>query len=181
MSCITNSVFCRFIINIVKFVLNAYDNSVLKKCADAAGSCWQNSYVHSILHRYIYKKPYFQYSLVYRFVCFLAHIADIICGFLHRLIVPAIKGSMLYALVNKIKGLGAGNVTYLAGILLMSIPIGSIISMIITDSVTLTNMVLCWVIFAAGMFVVLCGMYLRTFLSSLFVRIVKWVADIVLG
>ncbi len=178
---VNNSVFCRFIINIVKFVLNAYKSSGLKRCADAVGRCWQNSIVHRILHGYIYKKPWFRYSLVYRLVCFIAHIVDIICGFLHRLIAPAIKGSMLYALVNKIKALGTGNIAYLFGILLMSIPIGSIVSMIITDSVTLTNMILCWGIFALGMFVVLCGIYCAAFGRSLVVRLVKWLTDIVLG
>ena len=181
MSYITNSVFCRFVLYIVRSALNAYDNSVLKRCVGAVGICWQNSAVHSIIHRYIYKKPYFRYSLVYRIIQGLAHIVDRLCGFLHRLIAPAIKGSMLYALVNKVKGLGAGNITYLAGILLMSIPIGSIVAMIITDSVTLTNMVLCWVIFAVGMFVVLCGIYMTAFLSSIAVRAVKWLTDIMLG
>ncbi len=181
MSCVESSVFCRLIINTVKFVLNAYESSILKKCADKVGVCWRSSIACGILHRYIYKRPYFQYSLVYRFVCFLARIADIICGALHNIFAPMIRGSMLYTAVRKIKSLGAGNVTYLAGILLMSIPIGSIISMIITDSVTLANMVLCWIIFASGMFVVLCGMYMTAFLSCLFVKALKWLTDIMLG
>lgn len=181
MSYVTGSVFCRSIINIVKKITNAYKGSMLKRCADAVGRCYRGSALHGMLHRYVFKKPWFRYSLVYRFVCFLAHIVDIICGYIHNILAPAIKSSMIYALVLKIKGLGTGNMAYLFGILLMSIPIGSIISMIITDSVTLTYMILCWGIFGLGMFVVLCGIYCSAFNKSLLARLVKRLTDIVLG
>lgn len=181
MNYVSDSLFGRIIINIVNKVMRAYDSSVLKKCVLALSRCYNASLFHSICHRYIYKRPWFQYSLVYRFLCFLAHIADMIFGFINRLIVPAVKGSGIYNFVQRIKSLGAGNITYLAGILLMSIPVGSIISMIFTDSVTVGNMALCWAIFGIGMAVVLCGMYLTAFLSSLAVRLVRWLTDIVLG
>ena len=181
MNYVSGSLFGSIVINIVNKAMKAYDGSMLKKCVSAVSRCYNASIFHSICHRYIYKRAWFQYSLVYRSVCFLAHIIDSICGFIHNMLSPAIKGSIIYALVLKIKGLGPGNIAYLFGILLMSIPIGSIVSMIFTDSVVLVNMGLCWGIFALGMFVVLCGMYHSAFNKSLVVRFVKWLTDSVLG
>lgn len=177
---VQGSVFGRFVYAICIMLINAYDNSKFKVAMDVKNRYKEDSIIHSILSRYINKKPFFKHSLLYRFLLFIFSIVDKIAGFLNKVISSVIINSAISKAWFKFIAIEAGNRAYLFGILLMSIPIGSVLSMILFDCVSIINMALSWIIFFAGMFIAFCSLNRQGFKNSFVTRTLNKIIEAIL-
>lgn len=167
------------ITNTVKAFFNAYKNSGLKNVVFAVGICFKESKTYSVLSCYANKKPYYRYSVVYGIIMAIAGLFDRLFGFINRLFTALFKGSVVSAEVNGIMKANVSKKLYGFGLLFMSIPIGSIISMIFAGSVSALNMSICWVVFVFGFVLVLIASCRTVFKNSIVFRAVKGFFDLI--
>ena len=110
-----------------KFILNPYNNSVLKKNLGKIVNCFKQSAIYKNIERYLDKKPYFLNSLSYKFIRKIVKLLDKLMDFLNKTIKKWLLGSIKYS--SKEKNLlllsiliGSFNVFYtLAGIILNTV------------------------------------------------------------
>lgn len=165
-----------FVVKIALLFLDAYKNSFLKRLVDGVVVCFKESGTAHILHSYVMKKPWFRYSAIYALVMLLAKIVDKFFAFLNRVFKAMIKGSVVAEDTGKAVRLSLTDKCFCAGILLISIPVGVMIGCIVFKNYTIIKLVLCWLMFFFGIFVVLLGVYGK---DSLIIKALKNFIDAV--
>ncbi len=163
-----------FIVSLgLKFIsvfVNAYNNSLLKKFVDKVYFCFKQSVVRKVMSSYANKQPWFRYSLIYKFIMFLAKIADIIFGFIHKVIKKCLFGSRVAEGYKNIVAMSKIDKCYSAGVLLTSLPIGVMLGSIVFKNCTALTFVICWGMFFLGVMIVLVGIYGR---DSFIVKLIR--------
>ena len=77
---LSGSLLVNIVVGFAKVMLNAYNESRLKRFVDSCMLCWQSSLTHDILRRYLYKNPYFEYSVTYKVIMLFAGLFDKLFG-----------------------------------------------------------------------------------------------------
>lgn len=103
-----------------KFILNPYDNSVLKKNLGKVVNCFKQSAIYKNIERYLDKKPYFLNSLSYKFIRKIVKLLDKLMDFLNKTIKKWLLGSSSFFETRSIKYSSKEK-----NLLLLSILIGS--------------------------------------------------------
>lgn len=167
------------IANVAKAFLNSYENSRLKKNVTAFNKCFKNSKTYSVLYRYANKKPFYKFSFVYKAVMAIAGVFDRFFAFINKVVTGVLSGSFTARKAVSAKNADVSKKLYAFGLLFMSIPIGSIVAMILLGSVSVLNMIICWVIFAFGFILVLIASCQPVLKNSFIFRAVKGFFDLI--
>ncbi|MDO4300674.1 MAG: hypothetical protein Q4D26_04685 [Clostridia bacterium] len=165
--------------NVFKSFITGYENSRVKSAVNAVTVCFKDSKTYSVLSRYANKKPYYRQSLIYRLIMAIAGLFDRLFGSVNSIGSKWLEGSAFSAKVYKAIKSPAELKLYGFGILFMSIPVGSIISLILTGGVSPVNMAICWGVFVVGFVFVAaasCGSYVKS--SALF-KVISGFIDLI--
>lgn len=164
------SIIISFITNLIFVLVNAYKTSLLKRFADGISLCWKQSITHSILHNYLYKQPWYRYSLTYRIVFKLANLADKLMGGIFKMIRAMLHGSGIKDSFVRAFNMTLTDKCYFIGGLLISIPVGALVAGIALNSVTIYTLIMCWAMFFVGVMVVVVAIYGR---DSILIKLVR--------
>ena len=159
-----------YVLMLVSVFVCAYDSSKLKSFLSWLNKCFNKSITRRILASYAHKKPWFRYSLTYKLIMFIVKIADLIFGFIYKVGKKCVFGSRLALALKNGKAMALTDKCYIAGVLLVSIPIGAMLSSIIMNNCDVITIVISWVVFVVGIMVVLVGVYGR---DSVIVKLIK--------
>lgn len=176
MEILNGSKLVSFVLKLVSVFVCAYDNSKLKRFLSGLNDCFNKSITRKILASYAHKKPWFRYSLTYKLIMFIVKIADVIFGFIYKICKKCIFGSRLELVIKKGKSMALTDKCYIAGVLLVSIPIGAMLSSIIMNNCDVIIIVISWAVFVVGIMVVLVGIYGR---DSIIVKLIKGLIEAV--
>lgn len=172
-----------FVISVIVGIFGAftvaYRNSRLKNAAANIVICFKDSKTYNVLHRYANKRPYYRYSIIYKIVMFIAAFFDKLFGIIHNGVKNWLSGSKAAESTVKAVKTSADLKLYGFGILFMSIPIGSIISLIILRGVSSQNMAMCWGIFIFGLLLVIFACNSEAHKSSLVIKVIKKFFDLI--
>ena len=158
------SILVRAILCVVHTFGNAYRCSLLEKFVSAVYRSWRGSFIHHICSKYVNKKPFYQSSLIYRFVMAIGRILDKPFGAIYRAFKPAVDNSK-----------DCRSRAYGAGLLLMAIPIGSLIALIMKGNCTPITIGMCVAVFIFGLALSFGVVFNEVIQNSLVVKFVKWV------
>lgn len=162
------------VISLCMKILNAfvaaYKNSILNSFLSGFGICFKQSRFRRVLSAYVYKNPWFRYSLVFRIIMFFVKVFDKIFGFIYCIIKKCIFGSKVVNGCRNTAKMSLTDKCYCAGVLLISMPIGAMLAAIVFNSVSVMTMVLSWTIFVVGVMTVLVGVYGK---DSIVVKLIR--------
>lgn len=167
------SILVKIIIGLFGIFKNSYNSSMLKKFADAVYRSWRGSLLHKILSAYVNKKPFFQSSFIYRIVMAVGRLLDIPFSALYRAFKPAVENSKAVDFAKKVVGKDCLSRAYGAGLLFMSVPIGSLIVLILKGDCTPVSLGLCVALFVLGAALSFGAVFNKVIQDSLIVRLVK--------
>lgn len=165
------SVFCAF--------ERAYKVSRLKNISANVGICFKESKTYSVLYGYANKKPYYRYSIIYKIVMSITAFFDKFFGIVHGEVKKWFSGSKAAESTVKAVKSSVDLKLYGFGILFMSIPIGSIISLIILGGVSSLNLAISWGIFILGLLFVILACNSQALKSSIVIKMVKNFFDLI--
>lgn len=154
---------------------NAFEYSLLKKFVSAVYRSWRGSFLHHICSKYVNKKPFYQSSLIYRFVMAIGRILDKPFGAIYKVFKPTIYNSRVCNFAKNAVGKDCKSRAYGAGLLLMSIPIGSLIALIIKGDCTPVTIGMCVAVFIFGVALSFGVVFNEVIQGSLIVRLLKWI------
>lgn len=155
----------------------AYSCSLLKKFVSAVYRSWRGSFIHHICSKYVNKKPFYQSSLIYRFVMAIGRALDRPFGAIYKVFKPAIDNSKVCNFAKVAVGKDCKSRAYGAGLLLMAIPIGSLIALIIKGNCTPITVGMCVAVFIFGVALSFGVVFNEVIQNSLVVKFVKWVVS----
>lgn len=173
------SLIIKLIINIFKAFMAAYDDSKLKKIVYYINICFKGSRTYSILSQYINKSPYYQKSMVYKMIMVIAGVFDKLFGIINKIISGLLNGSVFSSKIYSAIKADVNKKLYGFGLLFMSIPIGSIIALILLGDVSFMNMIICWGIFVTGFLLVVIASCESAIKSSVLVKAVAVFFDLI--
>lgn len=159
------SLLCRAIGFVASVFSNAYKNSRLKRFTLSVSNCFNESFTHTVLSHYVNKKPYFRYSLTYRLVIAIMHIVDIIFAFINNVFTKLFSGSSFCNDVISYKKSSLTQKLELIGVLVVSVSMGSFVSMALNGDFTRVILGVNSVIFVVGI-VMLTAKYTLGFLEG---------------
>lgn len=166
-------------LNIIKAVEISYINSALKRNIAKTCLVFKDSKTYDILSKYAGKNPYYRFSFTYKIVMSIAAIFDKLFGRIHNEVKRWFSGSKAAEnIVNAVK-LTTDLKLYGFGILFMSIPIGSILSLIILGGISFVNLAMCWGIFIFGLLLVILACNSEALKESLSIRAVSKFFDLI--
>ena len=169
------SILVRAILCVVHTFGNAYRCSLLEKFVSAVYRSWRGSFIHHICSKYVNKKPFYQSSLIYRFVMAIGRILDKPFGAIYRAFKPAVDNSKISNFAKVAVGKDCRSRAYGAGLLLMAIPIGSLIALIMKGNCTPITIGMCVAVFIFGLALSFGVVFNEVIQNSLVVKFVKWV------
>lgn len=170
-----SSILAKAILSVVHAFENAYECSLLKKFVGAVCGGWKYSFIHHICSKYVNKKPFYQSSLIYRFVMVIGRALDKPFGAIYRAFKPAVDNSKVAEFAKMAVGKDCTGRTYGAGLLLMAIPIGSLVALIIKGDCTPIAIGMCIAVFVFGAALSFGVVFNEVIQDSLIVKFVKWV------
>lgn len=166
-------------INIVKAFMTSYKNSRLKKGVTAVGVCFKSSKTFGVLSRYANKKPYYRNSLIYRLIMAIAGLFDRLFGFINKIGAALLGGSSVSKEVYSAIKADANTKLCGFGLLFMSIPVGTLVALIISGNVSAVNMIICWVVFIIGLLFVLIASCESAIKSSFIIKVFAGFFDLI--
>lgn len=173
------SLIISLIIKTVRLFEAAYEESSFKRAALRAGSCFKASKTCGILTKYVCKKPFYKNSFVYRIVMAIAGLFDRLFAFINKAGGCLFSGSRFSSVIlGAVKADTSGKL-YGFGLLFMSIPIGTLIALILTGNSSLVNMVICWVLFIVGLIMTVIASCPRVFLNSALYKAFRLFFDLI--
>lgn len=173
------SLIIKLIINVFKAFMAAYDNSRLKKIVDSINICFKGSRTYSVLSHYINKRPYYRNSMVYKLIMAISGVFDKIFGIINKVVSGLLNGSAFSKKVYSVIKADVNKKLCGFGLLFMSIPIGSIIALILLGNVSFMNMVICWGIFVIGFLLVVIASCESAIKNSVLVKAVAVFFDLI--
>ncbi|MGN1318352.1 MAG: hypothetical protein ACI4VF_04995 [Lachnospirales bacterium] len=153
------SILISFILKVISVFGKAYKLSFLKKIADKINICIKESVIFKILRKYVYKEPFYRYSLTYRLVFRIANLFDKLFGGIFRIFKSMLFGSEISDGFSKIYNMSLTDKCYFAGGLLISIPVGAAIAGILLNNFNEFTFIICWAMFFVGVMVVIIAIY----------------------
>lgn len=163
----------------VDIIIKAYKYSKLKKNINAFVSCFKSSRTFYILSLYANKKPYYRNSLTYRIIMAIAGLFNRLFGAIHNIAENCLRGSEAGKITVEAIKSPTNTKLYGFGLLFMSIPIGSIISLIVLGSVSTVNMIICWVVFFIGFLLVVIASCKNALSNSVVIKAAKGLIDLI--
>lgn len=164
------SIIISLILNLISAFSTAYKTSILKKFADCICILWKESFTHSILHKYVYKEPWYRYSFTYKLVFKIANLADKLLGGIFRIVKAMLFGSELKGGFVKAYNMSLTDKCYCIGGLLISIPVGAILASIVFNSFNMFTFIISWAMFFVGVMAVIVAIYGK---DSILIKLIR--------
>lgn len=165
------------VLSVIGRFVTSYRSSVFKRFVDAICLMCRESFVGRLVHRYIYKSPFYEHSLIYRVIMAVVGVFDRLFAWLNRCFKALLSGSLVVGALNSSLSKGIAARCFTAGVLVMSMCIGSTLAMLVTGVASKLTLGLSCGIFAVGCVVSLLSLCPKAVEDCFVVRGVKWLIN----